>query len=81
MISLDDKCWGGLYDTKMLRAINRAMMFDPLDRYMSVDEFAEGLLQGTPWSNLADYELQVMNYDRSVQSTRDSQDEVLRLVA
>ena len=80
-ISLDDRLWGGLYDVNFLKAVNRAMMFDPADRYPSIDDFAEALLQGALWSSLREYELQEMGYDRAVQSTRESQDEVLRLVA
>ena len=79
--SLDDRDWGGLYDTNLLQAINRALTYDPAERYLSVDDFAEALLNGAQWSNLREYELQVMGDDRSVQSTRDSQDEVLSLVA
>ncbi len=79
--SLDLKFFGTRYDLSMLEAINQALAYDPADRYLTIDDFAEAMLQGTEWSNLREYELQVMNYDRAVQSTRDSQDEVLRLVA
>lgn len=78
---LDLKIFESRFEPGLLKAINKSLSFDPADRYLAVDDFAEAMLEKTGWSDLRDYELNVMGYDRYVQATRDSRDEVLRLVA
>ncbi len=56
--------YGANYYPTLLRAINRALKFEPSKRFDSADEFAVALLEGTKWISLLDYEIDVMAYDR-----------------
>lgn len=69
------------YEPYLLYAVNRCLAYDPNTRFDNVDEFAAALLDGSNWDSLQDYELDVMNYDRFKESTRESQHSLTLAVA
>ncbi len=69
------------YEPYLLHAVNRCLAYDPNTRFDNVDEFAAALLDGSNWDSLQDYELDVMNYDRFKESTRESQHSLALAVA
>lgn len=79
--SLDIKRYEMLYSPAMLKSVNRALSLESSERYVSIDDFAAALLEGSDWSSLQEYELDVMHYDRSIQTTRLYLNEELRQVA
>ena len=66
---------------KMMAAINQALLYDVSKRFQSIDEFAAALLQGSEWSTLAEYEADVMAYDRFDDSIKNAQDQLARFAA
>lgn len=69
------------YHRSLLETINRSLSHNASDRYSRIDEFAAALLDGSKWSSLLEYEINVMGYDRTAPSIKHSQEELLRSVA
>ena len=78
---LDLEKYRGKYESHLLQAVNRCLTYDPESRFDSVDSFAAALLEGSRWSTLHEYEMDVMKYDRFLESTRDSQRNLALAVA
>lgn len=62
------------YEPYLLQAVNRCLAYDASNRYDNVDDFAKALLEGSPWDDLLDYELKVMNFDRFNEDTLKAQE-------
>ncbi len=77
---LDIGKYSAQYEPHLLQAINRCLTYDPSTRFDSVDEFAGALLNGSKWESLRDYEMDLMQYDRFLKSTRDSQRDLAQAV-
>ncbi len=69
------------YPAGLIHTINRALSYEISERFQSIDGFAAALLDGSPWSSLADYERKVMGYDRSACSVRQIQDQLVKHAA
>ncbi len=78
---LDLEKFSGAYQPHLIQAVNRCLTYDPSTRFDNVDEFAAALLDGSKWKTLRDYEMNVMKYDRFLESTRDSQRDLSQAVA
>jgi len=73
--------YSSAYESHLIQAVNRCLTYDPSTRFDNVDEFAEALLDGSKWKTLRDYEMDVMKYDRFLESTRNSQRDLAQAVA
>ncbi|MCP4008140.1 MAG: serine/threonine protein kinase [Proteobacteria bacterium] len=73
--------YGANYHLTLLRAINRALKFEPSERFDSADEFALALLEGSKWINLLDYEVDVMAYNRFDSSIKHAEEELISFAA
>ncbi len=78
---LDLEKYRDQYEPHLLQAINRCLTYDPSNRFDNVDEFAAALLDGSKWENLRDYEMDVLEYDRFLKATRESQRDLAQAVA
>ncbi len=78
-LSIDDN--GANYHLTLLRTINRALKFEPSERFDSADEFALALLEGSKWINLPDYEADVMAYNRPGSSIKHAEEERVSFAA
>ncbi len=73
--------YSGKYEPHLLQAVNRCLTYDPATRFDNVDNFAAALLDNSRWETLRDYEMDVMKYDRFLETTRDSQRDLALAVA
>jgi len=78
---LDTKYYAGHYKPSLISAVNRCLSHKESDRFDNIDEFAAAMLVDSKWETLAEYEKDVMGYDRFAATTLHSLEVLTRYAA